>query len=71
MKPKYVYHGSVRKIKGSKLLSRKAKDLGNNPENLHKAVYATNIKNIAIAMAIISCKGVNSASLKFKKSRLA
>ena len=67
MKPKYLYHANVRRIEGNKLLPRQAKDLENLPENLHKAVYATNIKNIAIAMAIISCKGVNASSLKFKK----
>lgn len=66
MKPKYVYHGSARKIRGE-LLPRQAKDLGNNPENLRKAVYATNIENIAIAMAIISSRGVNEASLRFKE----
>lgn len=67
MKLKHVYHGSIRKIRGNKLLPRQAKDLGNNPENLHRAVYATDVKDIAIAMAIISCKGVNEASLKFGK----
>lgn len=63
----YLYHGSVRKIKGKFLLPSKPQDLENNPDNLHKAVYATNIKEIAIAMAIISCKGSNRASLKFKR----
>jgi len=67
MKPKYLYHGSVKRIEGNKLLPRQARDLENLPENLHKVVYATNIKNIAIAMAIISCRGVNASSLKFKK----
>lgn len=52
---------------GDKLLPRQAEDLEKKPENLHKAVYATNVKEIAIAMAIISCKGVYGTGLKFKK----
>ncbi len=67
MKPKYLYHGSIKKIKGEKFIPRKQQDLGNKPENLHKGVYATNVKGIAIAMAIISCKGVYGAGLKFNK----
>ena len=66
-KPESLYHGSVREIEGNKLLPKRAQDLGERPENLHVAVYATNIKEIAIAMAIISCKGVNSSSLEFKR----
>jgi len=62
-----LFHGSTREIKGDKLLPKQADDLEENPENLHKAVYATDIKEMAIAMAIISCKGVNYSSLDFKK----
>jgi hypothetical protein len=65
MKPKYLYHGTTKKILGKNLLPRKAKDLSKNPKNMHKAVYATNKKDIAIAMALISCKGVNYSSLSF------
>lgn len=67
MKPKYLYHGSVRKIKGDKLLPRQPADLEENPKNLHCAVYATNVKDVAIAMALISCRGVNYAALYFKR----
>jgi len=67
MKPKYLYHGSVREIDGDKLLPKQATDLEERPENLHCAVYATSIKDIAIAMALISCKGVNCSGLGFKK----
>jgi len=66
-KPKYLYHGSVQKIKGNKLKPKQPHDLGNRKENLHKAVYASSNKEISIAMAIISCKGVISASLRFMK----
>lgn len=64
---KYLFHGSTKEIKGNRLLPNQASDLGERPENLHKAVYATDVKEIAIAMAIISCKGVNYSSLDFKK----
>ena len=64
---KNLYHGSVRKIIGNRLLPRIPQDLEKKPENLHKGVYATTIKEIAITMAIISCKGVNWASLSFNK----
>jgi len=67
MKPEILYHGSIRKIKGDKFLPKKPHDLEKNSENLNKGVYATNIKEIAIAMAIISCKGVNWASLSFRR----
>ena len=66
-KPKILYHGSPKKLIGYKLLPKKAIDLGNKKENLHKAVYATDFKNSAIAMAIICSKGVNGSSLNFEK----
>jgi hypothetical protein len=67
MKHKYLFHGSVRKIKGDFLLPKQAKDLEKETENLHHAVYATDIKEVAIAMAIISCRGVKFSSLGFTK----
>jgi len=67
MKPKYLYHGSPRELEGDALVPKQSKDLGNRPENLHKAVYATEIKGIAIAMAIIACKGVTGGSLNSVK----
>ncbi|MDO8467377.1 MAG: hypothetical protein Q7S56_00300 [Nanoarchaeota archaeon] len=66
MKTKFLYHGSIKKING-KLIPKKADDLENKKENLHKAVYSTSVKDAAIAMAIISCKGVIGASLGYKK----
>ncbi|MBU3940892.1 MAG: hypothetical protein KKH88_03135 [Nanoarchaeota archaeon] len=63
MKPKLLYHGSPSKIKGEKLLPKKARDLGNRKENIQTGVYATDIKEIAITMALISCKGVKKSSL--------
>ena len=65
MKPKLLYHGSVRKISGDKFIPRQGKDLADAPENVHKAIYATYVKEIAIAMAIVRCKGVKSSSLDF------
>lgn len=67
-KPKYLYHGSAQKIKGKKLIPHQPHDLENRPENLHQAVYATHVKEIAIAMAIISCRGVRYSSLSFSQT---
>lgn len=67
MKIKYLYHGSARQIEGNYLLPKKAHDLENRAENLHTAIYASSNKEISIAMAIISCNGVNLASLSFRK----
>lgn len=62
-----VYHGSARELSGSKLVPKQSRDLGNRKENLIKGVYATDLKGAAIAMAIISSKGVGCSSLKNKK----
>lgn len=69
MKIKILYHGSIRKIKGKYLIPKQPHDLEKKKENLVKAVYASHIKDIAIAMAIISCKGVLSASLNTERKR--
>lgn len=68
MKLKILYHGSPKKIKGKHLIPKKAHDLGNHPDNIHKAIYATDIRKFAITMAIITSKGVYGSSLKFKKN---
>lgn len=67
MKPKLVYHGSTRKIKGNKLLPKQAKDVGNASINIHKGIYASNLREIAIAAAIVKSKGVRKSSLTFNK----
>lgn len=64
---KKLYHGSSRKLEGDKLLPKQATDLGENSENIHKAIYASNIKDNAIIMAILSCRDIISSSLSFKK----
>lgn len=66
-KPRILYHGSSTAITGKELIPKQSNDLGQNPENLIKGVYATDIKDLAIAMAIISSKGVNWSSLSFSK----
>jgi len=66
---KYLYHGSAGRIKGKKLLPKKPKDLENNPENLIRGVYATDIRELAIGMALISCKGVLASGINFEKGR--
>lgn len=64
-KPRYLWHGSSKEIKGDKLISREARDLGEHPENLLRAVYATDKRDLAIAMAIIKSEGVRCSSLNF------
>jgi hypothetical protein len=64
---KILYHGSPNKIEGEKLIPHKAEDLEKKEENMYKAVYATDNKEIAIAMAIISSKGIHASSLKKEK----
>jgi len=62
-KPKYLYHGSSRKLKGKKLIPKKPSDIGKTKENKFKGVFATDIKQAAIVMALLSCKGVGNSSL--------
>lgn len=58
-----LYHGSSRKLIGEKLIPKQPHDVNNNYYNLIKGVYATDVKNAAIAMAIISSKGIIGSSL--------
>ena len=62
MKIKYVYHGSARKLTGEKLVPKRARDVDGKPENILRGVYASDIIDEAIAMGILSCKGVKGAS---------
>ena len=64
-KPPILYHGSAVEIIGEELEARTPTDLGNNPNNLHTAVYATDIKEKAIIKAIINSRGVISSSVDF------
>ena len=57
-----VYHGSEKKI-GGNLIPKKASDLDGTKDNILKGVYASDNKNEAIAMGIVRCKGVGSASV--------
>jgi len=63
MKPKYLYHGSPNKLIGDSLMPSKGDDSKDRPENNQLGVYAIDTKEIAIAMAIISSKGVIGAGL--------
>ncbi len=51
---KILYHGSSRKLKGECLLPGQGEDSDDRPQNQQKGVYAWDIKNMAIMMAIIS-----------------
>jgi hypothetical protein len=63
MKPKYLYHGTRKKINGNKLEPRKSIGLGNKEKDKLTAIYATNKKNAAIVMGIIS--GAKLSSMHF------
>lgn len=67
MKPRFLFHGSPKKLIGNKLVPKKAKDMEKVKENLHTGIYATDIKKLAIAMAIICSKGVNYSGLNFTR----
>jgi len=69
MKTKCLYHGSPKKLIGGKLIPKKPIDLGKQKENLYSGIYASDIKEIAIAMAILSCKGVLYSSLDLSQKR--
>ena len=55
----------MHKLKGNKLVPRKAEDIEKRAANILKGIYATNIRDAAIAMAIISDKSVKRSSLSF------
>jgi len=63
MKPKFVYHGSAKKIIGEKLIPKKAKDLAQTVDNSQTGVYASEFKDESIAMGILKNKGVKGSSI--------
>lgn len=68
MKPKFVYHGSSRKLIGNELTPRQAKDVGNEKDNSHLGVYASEFRDEAMAMGVLNYKSVNGGQIKrFRK----
>ena len=67
IKPKYLWHGSP--IKKNKLISKQAFSLKNKEER-QIGIYATNIKERSIAMAILHQKGVRGSRLNFPKGKV-
>lgn len=65
MTPIYLYHGSAVPLEGDVLMPKKGRDAKNRPDNLHNAVYASDSKEIAVAMALVRCKGVKMSSVRF------
>ena len=62
-KPKFLYHGSPNKLIGESLIPSKGYDSEDRPENNQLAVYEIDVREIAIAMAIVSSKGVIGSGL--------
>ena len=70
-KPKYLYHGSSKKLVGEKLNPSWGDDSEERPENNLFAVYATDRKDLAIVMAMIGCKDVVGGSIdEYKEGKL-
>lgn len=70
-KPKFLFHGSPKKIKGGFLVPRQPRDLENRKENLKRGIYASDMKDRAISMALISGRGVICSALDFTKRKKA
>lgn len=62
-KSKYLYHGSPNKLKGNTLNPSQGDDSDERPENKLFGVYASDRKDFAIAMAIMTCKDVLGGSI--------
>ena len=62
--PKVLYHGSSKKLVGDTLNPSQGDDSDERPENKLFGVYATDRKDFAITMAIITCKGVTGGSIE-------
>jgi len=70
-KPSVLYHGSSKKLVGSKLNPSWGDDSEERPENNLFAVYATDKRDTAIVMAMFSCKDVIGGSLDgYKNGKL-
>jgi len=66
-----LYHGSPKKLIGEKLKPSLGDDSEERPENNLFAVYATDRKDLAIVMAMFSCKGVTGGSIdKYQNGKL-
>ncbi len=68
MTPIYLYYGSSNPLEGEYILPKQGKDARKRPENMHTGVYATDSREVAIAMALIRCKGVKMSSIRFSQS---
>ncbi len=67
VKPKYLWHGNL--IKKNKLISKQAFSIKNKEER-QIGIYATNIKDRSIVMAILHQKGVRGSRLNFPKGKV-
>ncbi len=67
--PVYLYHGSSHKLRGDYLKPRKSGDLGDNPDEKLKAVYATDRRGLAIGYAMLGLKGIKLSGLNDNRKR--
>ena len=68
MTPIYLYYGSASPIEGEFIFPKKGADAKSRSANLHVAVYAFDSKEIAIAVALVKCKGVKGSSIRFSQN---
>ena len=71
MKPKLLYHGSGKNLEGSYLRPKRANDLGGKKANSYIGVYASDLKEEAIVMGIISGKTNAGAMVGVTKGKVS
>ena len=62
MHPEFLYHGSPRKLEREVLIPHQAVCQSGLGENNRLAVYATEDRDYAIAIAIVNCNGVRESA---------
>ncbi len=67
--PVLLFHGSSKKLVGDSLLPKKSQDLGDNPFEKLRAVYAADTRSLAIGYAITGCEGVELSGINDKRRR--
>lgn len=65
-RPKYLYHGSSKKLQGNRLMPRKAAGLGKKKEQ-QIGIYATHSRTAAVVMGLISGTGGSELKIHGKK----
>lgn len=62
-----LYHGSPRKLTGEKLKPSWGDDSDERPDNKVWGVYASDLKQFAVTIALLQCRGVKGSVERFRK----